>query len=539
MDWVGILRFLAGKKRGNIYQALQNQEEQVERRRCAYLDKYYTKGDLLLGHTTNAKGKLRKIRIKTNERGHLQLVIGRSGSGKSRAISLMLLRDIEMLRGVAVIDQNVELAENNIKELVILRETTTNQRLKHKLLTKLRYYHFGHDDWVIACNPLHIENNTGIFEAVDETITIISRTFRESFSAKQGHVLRCAFSLLAVTGKTLLDLEPMLLIPSYRSKIIQQATHHPVDLTTSIQFFKWFDGMKVQAQTRYVESLIYKMQHLLSQPKLKHILCSSPSTINYKRLIQDSEVAIFNIDTNIFRSFTPLLTSFILPQFKWALRSQTTLSERKPYYCYFDEFQTAISSNEEEFIYFNEVIRKFMFHLTLACHSPSQLPDALLRSIFVNANTILTMGLKDSVSARTLAQKCYTKPPKSAYGLLPSIKQQLGRWSSSDDMANDILNLATREAILQLGNYPAIPFTIANVPDPSSDYFIDGNGNDTWKEVESELIKASGALPRHEVIKTIQHHEAYLNSLGQTPKLKKQPKGRPHHAPKQNPNIWT
>lgn len=514
MDWVSLLRWFFRRKKYNIYELLRQQEQTKRTSQIKYLDKYYKKGDLF-GYTTDSKGNEREIRIEVDKIMVLVYLVARPGMGKSKLLEHLIFNDIFKHRSLSVIDSNVDLVRSIAMKAYIMRtDPDTPQKIRERLQNDLRYYSFTHKDMVIGLNPLYIEDKTDIFSTIDDLVQIFKRFWSEAvFSARQEELLKMCLIILAANGQTISDVEPLLCNLDYRRFLLKKLKQiKNVDFTQVFRFFEFYNSFSDAQKNNYIQSILYKVRHLLMNPFIKEAFCSE-NCINFNQLIENS-IGLFNIGNNRLKSDTNLVTAILSIKFKWAAKKQGELflQQRKRYHLYIDEFQSCIPLNEEEFACFCEVMRKYGLRLFLSHHFPSQIPEKILISIFNSMDIFITLGVKQKKEALLLANQIFSKPIIKK--ILPGEEEPIGYFPNAEELAEYIVTfLQGRNGVIKAENEPFTLFNVPKVDEPPYEAFIDKNGNNIWQEKEAELLKASGAISRHELQKQFAEHEKFINSF--------------------------
>ena len=325
------------------------------------------------------------IGLTDEERAKHVYLIGRTGSGKTTVIFHMASQDIQKGRGVCVIDPHGDLAEDLLASVPEERKDD---------LIYFNPFDLAHP---IGINLLELpEGLTGDDLELEKELvaeSVIS-VFRRVFSKEENtnahrieYVLRnTIYTAFYVPDRTIFTIYKLLNNPDYQKKVI--ATLDDENLK---DFWKHEFGRAGNFQiVKMVSGVTAKVGRFLFSPTAKRILEQPKSTINFDEILDQGKILICNIsEGNIGEDTAQILGLTIISKIQQAAlrRSRKTVSTRRPFYLFVDEFQNFATTS------FTRILsggRKFGLRLTLAEQSTAQQQDRnVVNVILANTGTVI------------------------------------------------------------------------------------------------------------------------------------------------------
>jgi len=325
-----------------------------------------------LGMTTFRNG-MRTFGIKRDDRRRHMYVIGKSGTGKSRLLESLAIRDIINGEGVAVIDPHGELIDRIMKFI-------PKERIKDVV-----YLNPADKDFPIAFNPL--ESPEGMREETAKGfISVLKRMFGFSWGPRLEYVLNhTVMALTEVEGSTMLGIVRMLTDKSYRNKVVSQVTDPVVQMFWLKEFSSYNDKMA----TETVAPILNKVGQFTASPIIRNIVGQPKSSIDFGDIMNTGKILLVNLSTGkIGEVNSELIGSLIITKIQLAAMQRAFMPEenRRDFYLYVDEFQNFTT---DSFATILSEARKYRLSLTVANQYIAQMEDEVRDAVFGNVGSLI------------------------------------------------------------------------------------------------------------------------------------------------------
>jgi DNA helicase HerA-like ATPase len=402
-----------------------------------------------------------EIQLSSKERSTHTYVIGQPGSGKSRAIESWVMQDIREGRGVGVIDPHGDLYNNLLARLAA-----------HPLLwEKLVLFDPLDEKWVVGFNPLdaitHLPQERIAMYMTDIVIKVWKISPQNA--PRMVWLLTNTFLALSELKLTLLDLPRFLTDGEYRESQVSRINSDMVR-----NYFQNEYPQKPASALQWSAPILNKLGNLIFDPQIRAIF-TGKSTINFRQIMDSGKILFIHLPKGIMgEELSSLLAAFIVAQIQKAALSRASVSHRKPFYLYLDEFQNYTTDNIKDIL---SESRKYGLSLTLAHQYLDQLSPDLRSAVLNTTSTVVCfrVGYKD---ASSLVKEIF---PSSDYIqsrehnirlrsvnsiLLPMLTPKLQN-SNWDVLARELVNLQPREFWFRKRglNRPIKQYTF-DMPDP-------------------------------------------------------------------------
>jgi hypothetical protein len=393
------------------------------------------KEGLLLG-TQYIRDLAIPVKLTQNYRDRHVYVIGRSGSGKTNLLRMMILQDIEKGNGVGVLAPEQEMITEEILPYI-----------PDERIADVVYVNPADTEYPIPLNPLHLNEGEDIDLKVDEMLTIFNRIMGEA-SPRMSEILRQTFyALMERKGSTLLDVELLLdrHNPTLRQEIIKTS-----DDPQTVRFFRDTYPTYPKDASLPITTRIGR----LTRPKLVRTLLCQQGSLNFREAMDDGKILLFNLSDGLLGNQTSqLLGQLIVSKIQMAVmsRADTPAAARRPFYLYLDEFQTFTGVAETSYATLLSRARKYRLGLVLAHQQTGQLSLELLQEILGNVSTLIAFNISHTDATRFSHE---------------FILDQHGEITTMNP--GELLNLRTGEAIVKVGRSTfAMQTHLVNIkPDP-------------------------------------------------------------------------
>ncbi|MFA5792298.1 MAG: type IV secretory system conjugative DNA transfer family protein [Candidatus Gracilibacteria bacterium] len=340
-------------------------------------------GEVSMFGTTNYHNNFQDFGIKREDRRRHLYAVGKSGTGKSKLLELLIKSDIEAGKGVGVLDPHGDLVDN------ILR-FVPEHRMKDVI-----YFDPADTEFPIAFNPLEKVDDKFKMQITIGFIDIFKKLFGSNWSNRLEHVLRyTTLALLDSPNTTVLSILKMLSDKNYRQTIIARIEDSVVKNFWVNEFAGWSEKFDAEAIT----PLLNKVGQLVSTNMIRNIIGQPKNTFDIRDIMDNQKILLMKVSKGLLgQENAALLGSMIITKIYQAAMARADLREedRKDFYFYVDEFQNFATDTFAEIL---SEARKYRLCLTIAHQYVGQLNPEVRKTVFGNVGSIIgfRVGAEDA-----------------------------------------------------------------------------------------------------------------------------------------------
>lgn len=331
--------------------------------------------DISLFGTTNYHNNFVDFGIKREDRKRHLYTVGKSGSGKSKLLELLIKEDFDTGQGVAVLDPHGDLVDNVMRYI-------PEHRIKDVVL-----FDPSDVDFPIAFNPLENVGEAYKMQVTIGFIDIFKKLFGTNWSDRMEHVLRyTTLALLDSPNTTVLSILKMLTDKNYRQKIISRIQDSVVKNFWVSEFAAWSEKFDAEAIT----PLLNKVGQLVSTNMIRNIVGQPVNKFNIRDIMDNQKILLMKVSKGLLgEENSQILGSMIITKMYQAAmqRADTREEERQDFYFYIDEFQNFATNTFAEIL---SESRKYRLNLTLAHQYMGQLIPVVQKTVFGNVGSIIS-----------------------------------------------------------------------------------------------------------------------------------------------------
>lgn len=291
-------------------------------------------------------------------------LLGATGAGKTNLILRLLEEDIRRNQSVVIVDLRGDLVERALGVCANLNVDPKDVRI-----LDLR-----EKEWVLGFNPL-----AGSGEPFIRALHLLDviRGESASWGVQLEETLRNALLFLAANGKSLLDLERLLLDGDFATSLLPACDDPSVH-----GFFTRYSGFSPDKQLTWALPIFNKVTPLLSTPNLRAVLGTTNSLDLDSFLSQKGSILFVSLAVDELSRSARMMGSLIISAIARSMFSRVNTPEpkRNPVRLYVDEFEAMASEAFEGLIAEG---RRFRLSLVLSHQNLAQLPTKL-RSVIRN-----------------------------------------------------------------------------------------------------------------------------------------------------------
>jgi len=323
---------------------------------------------------TNFHGQKIPFGIHRADRRRHFYSVGKSGSGKSKFLELLVQNDLKNGHGVGVLDPHGDLVDNILKMI-------PENRKKDVVI-----FDPGDLNFPICFNPLADVPPELKIRVTIGFIEIFKKLFGAGWSPRLEHVLRqTTLALLDTPGATILSILKMLTDKNYRQKIVRNIRDDVVKNFWVNEFAGWSEKFDNEAIT----PLLNKVGQFVSTNMIRNIVGQSKNKINFREIMDGGKIILMKISKGILgEENAALLGAIAITKIYQAAmaRADTPEKDRRDFYFYVDEFQNFATDTFDEIL---SEARKYRLNLTLAHQFLGQLSPQILKTVFGNVGSMV------------------------------------------------------------------------------------------------------------------------------------------------------
>lgn len=338
-------------------------------------------------------------------------IVGKSGSGKSCLLQLLIKNDIEHGFGAALLDPHGDLVDSVLRMI-------PEHRVKDVVV-------FDPSDvaYPPAFNPLAVVRKDIQIQSTLGFIDVFRRVFGSDWNESMDQVLRYStLTMMSTPGASIVALRRLLSDPSYRASVVSQVADPSVRRFWESEFV----SRQGDFEGRAVAPLLNRLDQLLATDMIRNVLSQSTSLLNFREFMDNRKIVLMKVSKGVLGiENATLLGSLLITKIFEAALSRADIPEesRQDFYFYVDEFQNFANRSFADIL---SEARKYRLCLTMANQFLDQLSGEVRQNIFGNIGNFLSfrVGAND---ADVVGQE---------------LQPRFG--------ASDVLNLAFREFYLKM-----------------------------------------------------------------------------------------
>ena len=333
---------------------------------------------------TNYHNNFVKFGINRNDRRRHLYVVGKSGSGKSKLLELLIYDDIMNNKGVCVLDPHGDLVDNVLRYI-------PRERMNDVVV-----FDPSDTQFPIAFNPLEEVPEEQKMQLTIGIIEIFKKLFGNNWSDRLEHVLRYTLlALLDSPNTTVLSILKMLTDKNYRQKIVARINDNVVKSFWVSEFAAWSEKFDADAIT----PLLNKVGQFVATNMMRNVVGQPITKFDIREIMDEEKILLMKVSKGLLgEENSSLLGSMIITKIYQAAmsRADTPEEERTDFYFYVDEFQNFATDTFYEIL---SEARKYRLNLTIAHQYMGQLSDKIRSTVFGNVGSMVSfrVGAEDAV----------------------------------------------------------------------------------------------------------------------------------------------
>ncbi len=338
------------------------------------LPDYTTEDEITAIGKTNFRGALRPFGLRVKDRRRHVYVIGKTGMGKSTLLLNMMHSDIDMGRGIGVIDPHGDLVDDILRRIPPSR---TNDVI---------YIDPADAAHPIALNVLEMPPGQTASNVAGGIVSVFKKLHADSWGPRLEHFLRnIVLTMLDVQGQSLLGVLRILSDKGYRNRISKQVKDPML-----AQFWEGeFNKLDPRKLAEAVGPIQNKVGQFLSAPMVRNIVGQNKSTVNIRKAMDEGKIILVKLSKGMIgEDNAAMLGSLLVTKFQIDAMSRSNIpqDQRRDFSLYVDEFQNFAT---ESFATILSEARKYRLWLTMANQYIEQMSEEVAAAVFGNVGSLM------------------------------------------------------------------------------------------------------------------------------------------------------
>ncbi|MCF7917782.1 type IV secretory system conjugative DNA transfer family protein [Candidatus Gracilibacteria bacterium] len=324
---------------------------------------------------TNFHGQTIPFGIRRSDRRRHLYTVGKSGSGKSKLLELLIQNDILAGKGVGVLDPHGDLIDNVLKMIPL-------ERIKDVVVFDPADLNFP-----VAFNPIEDVPPELKIRVTIGFIEIFKKLFGANWTPRLEHVLRyTTLALLDTPGTTILSILKMLSDKNYRQTIVRNIQDNVVKNFWVNEFAGWSEKFDNEAIT----PLLNKVGQFVSTNMIRNIVGQPKNLIDFRDIMDNQKIFLMKVSKGILgEENAALLGAIVVTKIYQSAMSRADIPEedRIDFYLYVDEFHNFATDTFDEIL---SEARKYRLNLTMAHQFLGQLSTKIRTTVFGNVGAMVS-----------------------------------------------------------------------------------------------------------------------------------------------------
>jgi hypothetical protein len=331
--------------------------------------------DVSMFGITNYHNTFQQFGIKREDRRRHLYVVGKSGTGKSKMLELLIQDDIKAGHGIGVLDPHGDLVDNILRMI-------PEERKKDVII-----FDPSDTEFPIAFNPLEKVDEKFKMQITIGFIDIFKKLFGNNWSDRLEHVLRyTTLALLDSPNTSVLSILKMLTDKNYRQTIVARIQDSVVKNFWVNEFAGWSEKFDSEAIT----PLLNKVGQLVSTNMVRNIIGQPKNSFNIREIMDNKKILLMKVSKGLLgEENAQLIGSMIITKIYQAAMARADMKQedRQDFYFYVDEFQNFATDTFAEIL---SEARKYKLCMTIAHQYVGQLSEIIRKTVFGNVGSIVS-----------------------------------------------------------------------------------------------------------------------------------------------------
>lgn len=334
--------------------------------------------DITFFAETNFRNQKRRFGIKTPDRRKHMYIIGKTGMGKTTLLENMAIQDIQIGRGVGIVDPHGEFAERMLNFV-------PEERMREVV-----YFNPADLEYPVAFNSMESIFPEQRHLVASGLLGVFKKIWPDVWSTRMEYLLSNAIlALLEIPGSTLLGINRMFADKEFRKSVVQQLTDPVVRAFWAKEYAQYQERFATEASA----AIQNKVGQFISNPLIRNIVGQEKSAVDMRKVMDDGKILIMNLSKGkIGEENSRLLGAMLVTKLYLTAMTRVDLpeEERRDFHLYVDEFQNFAT---ESFANILAEARKYHLNLVLAHQYVAQMDEKVRDAVFGNVGTLITFRI--------------------------------------------------------------------------------------------------------------------------------------------------
>jgi type IV secretory pathway TraG/TraD family ATPase VirD4 len=277
---------------------------------------------------TDYRDARRRFGIRQADRRAHMYIVGKTGTGKSTLLEMMIHQDLKAGQGLALLDPHGDLIEKILA------------RIPEERKADLIYFNVPDRADPLGFNPLERVPGSQRALAASHLLESFKKLWSEFWGPRTEHILRNAIlALLDQPQATLADVLRLFDEAAYRKRVVEQVANAHVRRF----WLKEYESYSVRLRSESIAPIQNKVGAFLANPLLQQILVQPKSAFDMRRVMDEGKVFLVNLAKGkIGEDTATLLGSLLVSRLSVAALSRAEVADenRRDFWVYLDEFHT-------------------------------------------------------------------------------------------------------------------------------------------------------------------------------------------------------
>ena len=333
------------------------------------------------------RGIERPIFLSEDDRRRHTYIIGRTGTGKTELLKMMIMQDIKAGHGVAFIDPHGDAAEDILNQIPASRAED------------VIYFDPSDYDRPVGLNMLESYSEQQKHFVATHIIGLMYKLYDPHQTGIIGprfeHAVRNAMlTVMSEPGNTFVEVVRVLTDASFVQELLPKVDDPMVRRYWTDQIAQTADFHKSEV----LDYIVSKFGRFVTNKLIRNIIGQSKSSFDLRKVMDERKILIVNLSKGkLGEENSNFLGLVLVPRILVAAMSRQDVPEeqRPDFYLYVDEFQNFAT---ETFADILSEARKFRLNLIVANQFIGQIEEEVKNAVFGNVGTILAfrVGVNDA-----------------------------------------------------------------------------------------------------------------------------------------------
>ena len=363
-----------------------------------------TQSDVTVFAKTSFRNSEVPFGIKQNDRLAHIYIIGKTGTGKSTLLEILMTDDLRGGRGFALLDPHGDLVNKIYRKALMLRQKD------------LLFFDASDPRQPFGFNPLANVIPEKRSLAASGILQVFKHLWSDSWGPRLEHILRNSLlALLDYPKATLADILPLLSDKKFRQRVVEYCGNRQIKDFWQTEYENYPARFRAEA----IAPIQNKVGAFLSSPILRKILTRPEIPLSLRKIMDEGKILLINLAKgSLGEDVSNLLGSLLISRFDLAALSRASLPEedRRNYALYLDEFHNFTTNNLSSML---SELRKYRLSLILASQHLAQIDPLIQNAILGNVGTLIVFRI-GVIDAETMAPEFYPEIKSTDFTNLPN-----------------------------------------------------------------------------------------------------------------------